>query len=631
MTARHEVSVPPAIGHRYMAEIPDTLDLAERARSAINVLTRAIAPEPWYYASFQVMELGTNPPHFAWPNWLNYKWLEALARMRLMSGDELNLDIEHAMMQSLVDRIGSLGLLYHPPTSPCHPPDAASPFASGRMMLTMAAWHERDGDPAWLELIREMGHGLDEIAIRRHDYAYYPLESGYTAQGDWIFTRRGAGRPDFFPYTPPEEPAREQAGHEGTVKFDVAVPIRGLVKGYQLTGDERAIDAARRLAKFCLLPTMWQDGWEYGISGHQHGMWAGHFHGNVMALRGLLDLAVTTGDQKLKDIVREAYEHGRRAGLARVGWFPGWITPERFGRIERLGDWVKKVAETCAIADMLALAVALSDAGIGDFWDDVDHFVRNQLVEQQLVDGERLQSIVEQAAATLPRREITPAVVAGLAGQEIAADLGATADVIERTVGGFGMGTPSGIAPVDVTSIGGVGSVAAYGCCTGNGSLGLYDAWEGIVRFRDGLATVNLLLNRASPWVDVASSLPCEGRVRITNKLAHAVAVRVPGWADIGAVQLSVDGTTVNPNRVGRYLVVEELKPGQVLALRFDVPEERVEYTAHYQPYNFVLRGSTVLDVEPRLESELAYPFYRREHIHTGPAPIVVRERFVAD
>ena len=631
MTAQHTVSPPLVQGYRRKVEVPDTLDLAERARCAINVLTRAIAPESFYYSNWQLMDVGTNPPHFSWPNWLNYKWLEALTRMRAMCGDELNLHVEQAMMQSLVDRIGPRGLLYHPPTSPDHPPDAASPFACGRMMLTMAAWHERDGDPAWRDLIREMGHGLDEIVIRRYDYAYYPLESGYSARGEWTFTRRGAGRRDFFPYTPPEEPAREQAGHEGTVKFDMAVPIRGLVKSCQLTGDERALDVARRLAAFCLLPTMWQDGWENGITGHEHGLWAGHFHGNVMALRGLLDLAVATGDGKLKDIVREAYEHGRRAGLARVGWFPGWITPERFGRIERLGDWIKKVAETCAIADMLALAIGLSDAGIGDYWDDVDHFVRNQLVEQQLIDGERMRSISERARATLPEREITPAVVAGLPGQAITVDLRATEDVIERTLGGFGMGSPAGIAPVDVTSIGGVGSVAAYGCCTGNGSLALYDAWEGIVRFRDGLATVNLLLNRASPWVDVASSLPHEGRVRITNKTARGVAVRVPGWADIEAAGLSVDGTPVNPQRVARYLVVGELKPGQAVELRFEVPQERVDYTAHYQPYTFTFRGSTVLDVAPRLESELAYPFYLRQHIEAGPAPTVVRERFVAE
>jgi DUF1680 family protein len=411
----------------------------------------------------------------------------------------------------------------------------------------------------------------------------------------------------------------------------MAVPIRGLIKGYRLTGDERALEIAQRLAAFCLLPTMWEDGWMYGLTGHEHGLWAGHFHGNVMALRGLLDLAVLTGDEKLKGIVREAYEHGRRAGLARVGWFPAMITPERFGRIGSMGEWVRRSSETCGIADILALAIALSDAGIGDYWDDVDHFVRNQLVEQQLIDRGRMESISESAKATLPRKEVTAAVVAGLPGQEITVDLGATEDVVERALGGFGIGSPAGIAPVDVTSTGGVGSVAAYGCCTGNGALALYDAWEGIVRYRDGLATVNLLLNRASPWVDVDSSLPYEGRVRITTKTAEGVAVRVPGWANIEQAQLSVDGTPVHPHRVGRYLMVGGLKPGQAVELCFELPQETVEYIAHFQPYSFTFRGSTVLEVAPQLDSPLTYPFYLRQHIQAGPAPAIMRERFVAE
>ena len=35
--------------------------------------------------------------------------------------------------------------------------------------------------------------------------------------------------------------------------------------------------------------------------------------------------------------------------------------------------------------------------------------------------------------------------------------------------------------------------------------------------------------------------------------------------------------------------------------------------------------------VAPRLESPLAYPFYLRERVQAGPAPTVVRERFVAE
>ena len=36
---------------------------------------------------------------------------------------------------------------------------------------------------------------------------------------------------------------------------------------------------------------------------------------------------------------------------------------------------------------------------------------------------------------------------------------------------------------------------------------------------------MNLLLNRASPWIDVDSYLPYEGRVQLKNKTAYAYLV----------------------------------------------------------------------------------------------------------
>ena len=67
------------------------------------------------------------------------------------------------------------------------------------------------------------------------------------------------------------------------------------------------------------------------------------------------------------------------------------------------------------------------------------------------------------------------------------------------------------------------------GCCTGNGVRALYHAWEGITRFAEGVATVNLFLNRAAPLV-VESHLPYAGRVVLRNKQAHTAIVRIPNW-----------------------------------------------------------------------------------------------------
>ena len=71
-----------------------------------------------------------------------------------------------------------------------------------------------------------------------------------------------------------------------------------------------------------------------------------------------------------------------------------------------------------------------------------------------------------------------------------------------------------------------------YGWCSANGSIGLYYAWESITRFRNGVATVNLFLNRASSWMDVNSYLPYEGKVDLHNKEAWMALVRIPNWVE---------------------------------------------------------------------------------------------------
>jgi hypothetical protein len=548
-----------------------------------------------------------NPPHFNWLNWqISSKYIEAQVRMRQMCGSQENLNVDHAMMQTFVNRIGEYGLLYFPPASPDIPQDTVCPWVCSRFILDMAEWHQRDGNPIWIERIHAMALGLAHIAVERYDYAFYPLESSYSAKSNsWVFTNRPGGHHQYYPYTPPDEPAKDQQGIEGSVKFDMGTTVRGLVKAYKLTGDEQLLEISRKIVTWCLLPTMWNDGWQWGLSGQEHGLFEGHFHGNTMPLRGTLDYGVAAGDQKIIGFVREAYEHARMLGLARIGWFPAWTTPERFGR----PAWVKTISETCAIADVLTLAVALTDAGVGDYWDDVDHYVRNQLAEQQFIDSDLLASIEAAARTKVPVQKLDTKSKMGLDTQ----------DVRERMIGSFG---GAGICYYfDITG---------GGCCTGNGPVGLFNAWEGIVRYREGQATINLLLNRASPWVDIDSYLPYEGRVRIKNKAATAAAVRIPGWVKIDAVACTIGGVQIQPRRVGRYLMFDRIKLSDVVELRFELPESKTEYLINYETYKISFRGSTVLDVGPRKESDLFYPLYQRQHMNKGPAPMVKRRRFVS-
>ncbi|MBI4474004.1 MAG: hypothetical protein HY646_15150, partial [Acidobacteria bacterium] len=463
-------------GQRYEAEVPGTLDLSERARLAINAMTTDVNPQKDYDP------YGSGVGNF----FLTAKYLEALPMMRQMSGSEQNLDVEAAMMATMVRNIGDDGLVYCPNNSPMRrggrgyketDEDYNSPYASGRLILAMMAWSQRDGNAKWLELIKRQADGLRRIAIQRDDYAYYP-DAGVAF--DFAYLRRSG-------YVKTDEPRSERSGAEGTVKFYQANQVRALTRLYELTGDAQWLEFAGNIVRFMMKPQFWADDALAETVGTERAHWRGHFHGHLTAFRALLRYAVATDDQKLKEFVRAGYEYAHNFGIPCVGFFPGWLGPNPVGH--------KNACETCAISGMVALAIKLSDAGLGDYWDDLDAYVRNHLVESQYVDPKLIPIVVEKIRP-IHRGNVSPTWYA------------------QAWLGGF-----QGAS--DVTAL----TLDPAACCTGNGSTALFYAWEAALRHHDGVVEINLLLNRASPWLDVDGYLPYEGRVVLQNKSARTVSV----------------------------------------------------------------------------------------------------------
>ena len=58
----------------------------------------------------------------------------------------------------------------------------------------------------------------------------------------------------------------------------------------------------------------------------------------------------------------------------------GWLKLRGKCRFCRTG--AINLCEGCALGDLVALGVRLSDAGLGDYWDAVDAVVRNQLAAE---------------------------------------------------------------------------------------------------------------------------------------------------------------------------------------------------------------------------------------------------------
>jgi len=166
-------------------------------------------------------------------------------------------------------------------------------------------------------------------------------------------------------------------------------------------------------------------------------------------------------------------------------------------------------------------------------------------------------------------------------------------------------------------------------CCTCNAVRGIFYAWEAITRFDGENTVVNLLLNRASAWLDIDSYLPYEGRVVLRNKTARSVSVRLPSYVNIREITCTLNGKAVRPRYIRRYLTVGDLTPGDFIELRFPLVAHDYTFTAYARTqyekqYSFTMKANTVLDIGPREPDPAAavYPYYLRDHMKTDKAPI---------
>ncbi len=577
-------------GEFYDAVVPDTLDLAERGRLSINVLTRNVDPATFYgvYQSVYLLQEKFERKSLTWN--ILPKHTRTLPMLRAMNGSRDNLGVELSMLGAMLNHVDENGQMYYPFDGEAPPMGTSYPQTNAQLIFTMLNNHARDGNQHWLRWIDRVALGLHDSVIRVEDRAFYPMQSGINREGEWHFMNHDGEIA--IPYTPPDEPESDQQGLEGAAKSDQVRAISALVKHYELMGNHDSLELAGRLYNFCMKPGMWMNTSNQGYPGNEHGHWGGHIHNNCQCMMAFLDLASISGNNWLRQFVREAYDHGRRYGVIRMGWMPMWTRPMKYNRPEMLLN----VTEPCALADMILVSVKLSDAGLGDYWDDVDSIIRNHLIAQQVVDLDRCMEFTGAKPGS------------------------GHADMIRDYMGGFAIGAPTHF------------EWYMPACCTVNGAQGIYYAWHGITRFDAGVATINLFLNRASAWMDIDSYLPYEGKVVMRNKQAQTAMIRVPGWLGNEPVATYVNNLPVKPPKAGRYLMVRDLEPGDEIRLEFGILEARDSYQLAGGTYDIDFRGSTVVDIGPRPAGTDKYHLYQRDHMKAGrAAPMRKVGRFVAD
>lgn len=604
-------------------KVPASLDLVERAKLGINGLMGSVDPEI-YYEPYFLTFFAARPAYMVhWSSMLSGvlpKYVEAMALLRNMSGSTQHKDIEEGMLQSVLKNIADDGLIYDrvDPRRPWNVgvgygkkswnEDYSCLVGDSRLLCGMDWYYQHTGDEMWKQQMKRTAERMLELAVVKEDYAYYPNvgcgnDFSYPRQSGWIHTNE--------PQTPYE-------GAEGATTFHLALPIRGWVRWYRFSGDERMIDMSRRFVNFVMLPKFWGAVMETDPHyGAQRAHWWGHFHGNLAALRALLEYGIVVNDYRVKEFVRDGYEWARHHLCVRLG--------------------LTSSLEGCVTGDLLALGIQLSDAGMGDFWDDVDHVVRNSLCEAQASDPDLLRKIGD-VSPERPKDSAWGAVIDSrfshgilkkpLPGQEC------TDNVIERSIGGF-------------CHLLGARYQAPFlmHCCTANGNQGFYYAWEAIVRHCDGVATINLLLSRFSPWLNIESYMPYEGKVVIKNKTVRRINVRIPPWVNRSHLRCKVNGNLATPDWAGSYAVFSDLQSKSVVAIEFPLERETVTLSlpamnsrpckgAPTVTANF--KGSTCIGLEKAEESvhgkEPAwYPLFQRPEFQLEKAPLKEVDYYVAE
>ena len=310
----------------------------------------------------------------------------------------------------------------------------------------------------------------------------------------------------------------------------------------------------------------------------------GQFSGDMAAytecLLGLLAYAEYANDAQVKQLVRAGYDFIRNFGISSIGLF----------------------GELCTTAGMARLAVRMSLMGIGDYWDDAERYLRNELAEKQLASG----LFISDSSC------------------------------------------PTHVTPVNFrTEL----------CCTVRAVQAIYEVWDAVVTGNESMAQVNLMLNRASPLLDVNSYLPYEGRVELLVKTAKAASVHLPKWIDRTAVTVAVNGADRPVKGNGQYVIIDDLKQGDIVVIGFPTKEwtetftllwdEQDKFKRGTEPgdgwkrpetpdqFTFTMRGFAVVDVESTVDraggGDSDYLTYQRSAMWDGKAPVRTVERFAPE
>ena len=556
-----EIPVKQFEGERYEAQVPDTLDLAEMARETINCLTRLIAPKEYDYWVYHLLNMEVNPPVFEFgaAQWKNPFFAECIILMRAMCGSNENLQEDRKLIGPIVWNTGIDGLTYQNVRwgfQVLGTPYEGKPHADinnqGTQLRALAAWYQHSGNPLWKQLaLKKIDHMLS-LSVPDGDAFYFRMTRGYHP---W-YVERGKGR--VLAMGDGEAVANRMIA--SSAGYTVQFLPRAASLWYVLTGHEPALELARGHAHYLMRTEGFYDPKTLSFPIIKHG----HTTVFTYCMVSMATYGVATRDPEILKWVARGLDE-----------YMAWRDPDKTGIV-----LARQMSE---VGELLQVMLLLSRSGYGDYWETADRLIRNTiaptLITHADIDRLKRQPVTmagdPATTKTFYSADLKKAVPLN---KPLPLGMAQPADAADRCRGGWFV-TLERRSHSDSHS---------QGDDNGHLPLALYLAWDSIVENLGDTLKVNLLMNRASPWADIDSYLPYEGKVVIRMKTdKRCVLVRIPKWANWHRVacMIPTPSSAALPSaqpfhwsdRYFGYISIDNVHKGQTLIVTFPIARLEIE------------------------------------------------------
>ena len=320
-----------------------------------------------------------------------------------------------------------------------------------------------------------------------------------------------------------------------------------LLKLHQTTGCSEALELAHKITEILVAR-------HFDARGNYSENLGFHVHSTTSTLSGLAMMAEFTQDDRITSRVKAFFDNGLWTVRDQIGW--SIEGKNREGASSECG-------ESNNTGDIIETALSLARLGYPEYYNDVELMLRAHLLPLQLRD------------ISFITNPPNPNNEDGLR------------DVANRNLGAFGFPAAYTHYPISWTDSSDE-SIRFAMDIVGGAVDSLLVASQSCASRIDQTTCIHLLFDYESDFVRVESPYTAEA-LRITPKVAGALAIRVPAWSD--ASQWKIVPANLVWKLEGSYLRCDSVPAGTTITVHFPLSERHLTLKHKTRDIRVRLRG----------------------------------------